>query len=359
MRDDEKNVVQFPDTTALEAEAAEWVVRLDGDEATAADRAAFLEWQSRSAYHREIAARLSGLWRELDFLQEHADPVCAVRGGVPEPGKSIRRGLRPKSWTRPWAVAAAASILLAVAAIPVLLGLRTVPVTSLAYETAVGQHKTVSLPDGSKANLNTNSRIEVVFSGEQRDVRLVRGEAYFEVAHDAQRPFAVHARSGLVRDVGTVFDVRLLPKTIDVTVVHGSVELARLSGDKESGGKKEEHLAFITAGQQAQFGRKVVSLALVSDAAIDRMLAWRRGVLIYNGQPLAQVVGDFNRYTNIRIEIADPSLNAISVGGYFEIGKTDALFEALENNFGVRVERLDANHVRLFANRERIRKTGG
>lgn len=341
MRDTDKKVVQFPDTAGLEAEAAEWVVRFDSGDATAEDYASFQEWQNRSAHHREIAARLSRLWSDLDTMKALVEPL----DGSPAVASSRMRAF----WHRPRTMGLAllaASFLLVIVAVPIYNALRYSPPTIIAYETAVGAQRTVSLPDGSTVSLNTNSLVQITFSRQRRDVRLVRGEAYFEVAHDEKRPFAVFAGRGVVRDIGTAFDIRLLPKAVDVTVLRGNVELAALMQASSPG---ERHLGVLAAGQNAVFDRGVDRLSLVSDAAINRRLAWRQGVLVYAGEPLAQVVADFNRYTDVKVEIGDPKLRDLRVGGYFEIGKNDAFFESLKDNFGIRVQWRDDSHVQLLA----------
>jgi transmembrane sensor len=95
------------------------------------------------------------------------------------------------------------------------------------------------------------------------------------------------------------------------------------------------------------FGQKVERAEVVSDAELSRKLAWRQGQLIYSGQPLAEVLADISRYSDIEIELADPALGNLPVGGAFSVNQTDAIFAALENNFGVHVEWIDARHVRL------------
>ena len=337
MRDTDKNVVPFPDAAAVEAEASEWVVRFDGGKATADDYARFQEWQNRSPYHRDAAARLFRLWGDLDALKALAAPVAAA------PAK-------PTSWRRarlPYWAAAAACVALVLASAPTYMALHTDPPVVTTYQTAVGAQKTIALADGSTLALNTNTTVRVVLSDKRRDVHLLRGEAYFEVAHDDKRPFAVFAGQGVVRDIGTAFDVRMLPRAVDVTVVRGSVELAALSAD--AGQSAERHLAVLAAGQNAVFTYRVHRLSLVSDAAINRRLAWRQGVLVYAGEPLAQVVADYNRYTNVKVEIVDPKLNDLQVGGYFEIGKSAAFLEALSDNFGIRIQWRDAHHAELVA----------
>jgi transmembrane sensor len=334
MRELDKNVVPFPDAAAVEAEAAEWVIRFDGGDATPEDYTKFQEWQAKSPQHREAAARLTRLWADLDAAKDFAKPL-------PSPRKS-----NPWRWPL---VAIAASLLLAIGGYPLYRSQQQVPPVVTNYRTNVGVQKTVTLADGSTVQLNTDTAIRVEMSGTHRNVHLLRGEAYFEVAHDERRPFAVFAGQGLVRDIGTAFNVRLLQRSVDVTVVKGNVELAALARD--SGEMHEQHLGNLAAGQNAVFSRKVDRLSLVSDTLINRRLAWRQGVLVYSGEPLAQVVADYNRYSDIKVEVAEAKLNALQVGGYFEIGKSAVFLEALKDNFGIEAQWRDDRHVVLVSKR--------
>jgi transmembrane sensor len=215
------------------------------------------------------------------------------------------------------------------------------------FATAIGAQKKFTLADGSAVTLNTNSRIDVEILGDRRDVHLVRGEAFFDVVHDKTRPFTVYANQYVVRDIGTAFAVHLLEKgLVNVRVTKGSVEIAaRTREGKVADGAKS--LGVIVAGHDVVFGQKIERAAVVSDAELGRKLAWRQGQLIYSGQPLAEVLADISRYSDIQIELADPALGNLPVGGAFSVNQTDAIFAALENNFGVHAEWIDARHVRL------------
>ena len=200
--------------------------------------------------------------------------------------------------------------------------------------------------------LNTNSRLDVDFSDNRRDVHLVRGEAYFEVVHDKTRPFTVYANNFVVRDIGTAFDVHL-SKTglVEVGVTKGSVEVTPANGGHISGTVKS--LDVLIAGQNIVLGQKVERAEVVSSADMGRKLAWRQGELIYTGQPLGEVLADISRYSDIKIELADPALENLPVGGAFRTDQIEAIFTALENNFGVHAEWIDPQHVRFTSGREK------
>jgi len=347
-------ILAFPDLAALDAEAAAWVARFDAGEVSAKDQAAFQAWLNRSALHREAIAEYGNFWSEFDTLRQLTNPIGAER----EIGIQAKP---PAGGTKYWLAAAAASVLVMVAAggfflqqkaperqqITVRQQVPDRPSARQSYATAIGGQKKFALADGSVVTLNTNSQIDVEIRGDCRDVHLVRGEAFFDVVHDEKRPFIVHANQYVVRDIGTAFAVHLTEKgLINVRVTKGRVEIAARAGEGQAS-LRAKSLGILSAGQDVLFGQKIERAEIVSDAELGRKLAWRQGQLIYSGQPLADVLADISRYSDIQIDLADPALRDLPVGGAFSVNQTDAIFAALENNFGVHAEWIDARHVRL------------
>ena len=353
---DKGKILAFPDTAAIEAEAAAWVARFDAGDVSAKDQAAFQEWLNRSALHREAVADYGNLWSEFDALKSLA--------GGREPGGEIAvRDDRPVllKQAAPWLAACAAAVIVAVGGTvffhprplpPVLAKAEHRPAAPLFYETTIGGHERVILADGSSVVLNTNSRVNVEFTGNRRDIHLVRGEAYFEVVHDKTRPFTVYANNYVVRDIGTAFDVHLQKAgLVEVRVTKGSVEVAPASSTQAADDAKS--LGILVAGHDIVLGQKVERAELVSSADMGRKLAWRQGQLIYTGQPLGEVLADVSRYSDIKIELADPALASLPVGGAFRTDQIEAIFTALENNFGIHAEWTDPQHLRFTSGREK------
>jgi transmembrane sensor len=343
---EKENIVRFPDAGAIEAEAAEWLVRLDCGTLSGEDYAAYREWLARSPAHRDTFARLSVVWSSLDAAKAYADPLPGVAAGSAEPVKKHR------GWHWKIATAVALVLVLAGGGLAYWNWPEPAPVV-IAYETPVGAQRTVTLADGTSVLLNTASRIEVAYSRKARDVRLVRGEAYFEVVHDNARLFTVISGIRQVRDLGTAFAVRESGKALEVTVAKGAVELVVAPAAENA-----ERVGVLNAGQSAAFDRKLTYKRQLSAVELNRQISWRDGVLVYAGEPLAKVVADFSRYTNVKIELADPHLADLPVGGYFEVGKLPAVLEALESNFGVHVTWVDQAHVRLSAAHRVAQKSG-
>jgi transmembrane sensor len=358
---DKGRILTFPDAAAIEAEAAAWVARFDAGEVSAKDQAAFQEWLSRSALHREAISEYGKLWSEFDALGQLIDTGEAPR-------ETAARDDRPVllQRARPW-LAACAAALIAVAGGGLFLHSKpqkiatvqsspavqpSLPPTRVSYETPVGGQKRITLADGSSVILNTNSLLDVDFSDKCREVHLRRGEAYFDVVHDKARPFNVYANHYVVRDIGTAFNVHLSETgLVEVGVTKGSVEVKPVHGGQ--GSSQAKSLGIIAAGHNIVLGEKIERPQIVLNADMGRELAWRQGELIYTGQPLAEVLADIGRYSQIKIELADPSLANLPVGGAFRTDQIEAIFAALENNFGIRAEWVDAQHVRFTSGHDK------
>ena len=320
---DRGRILAFPDTAAIEAEAAAWVARFDAGDVSARDQAAFQEWLNRSVLHSDAIAEYGKLWSEFDAL--------GLLAGSSEAGwETGVRDSRPDMLerARPW-LAACAAAAIAVAGGAAFFHPRPAQLAKIenhhaagfvpakySYETAVGGQKKITLADGSSVILNTNSRLEVDFSARCRNVHLIRGEAYFDVVHDQTRPFTVHADNYVVRDIGTAFDVHLSKAgLVEVGVTKGSVEVKPAHGAPVS--RTAKGLGVLVAGDDVVLGQEIASVEAVPRADLGRKLAWRQGQLIYTGQPLSEVLADVSRYSNIKIDLADPALENLPVGGAF------------------------------------------
>ncbi len=337
-------IVKFPDRKVIDAEAVAWVARLDGDAMTDEDHAALQVWKAQSPQHKETLERLSGLWGDMDLLSQLEAEEVDLQETVSVPEKiALLSRYQPVK-----AFALAASLALAVIGAYLYISSPFGVAESQVYSTGVGGQRMVDLADGSSVLLNTDSQVEVRYSGSARSLRLVRGEAYFDVAPEAHRPFSVYAGDGLVEAIGTAFTVYLNDRNIEVTVTEGEVALASLVPAEEKGkAAKPDALAKVKAGGYAVFNQKLERLETLATKDLNRKLSWREGVLFFAGDPLAKVVEDISRYTDLDISIEDEAIRAMRIGGYFKVGDVDAMFEALETSFGVHVERTGGNRVLL------------
>lgn len=346
---DKGKILTFPDAAAIEAEAAAWVARFDVGDVSARDQADFQQWLNSSALHRDAIAEYGKLWADFDALRL----LIAANGAGQQAAAHFDGPGNLKEVIARFALCAAVVAVVLGGALfsrpqsPQLVKAEIHAPPKLSYETAVGGHRRIALSDGSAVILNTNSRLDVDFSSNRRDVHLVRGEAYFEVVHDQERPFTVYARNYVIRDVGTAFDVHVSKTgTVEVGVTKGRVEV-RSADAKSLPGAATKSLGPLTAGHDILLGQKVEQVAIVSSVDMSRKLAWRQGELIYAGQPLSEVLADVSRYSDIQFEVADPKLESLPVGGAFRTDQIDAIFAALQNNFGIHAEWVDSQHVRL------------
>lgn len=324
----------------IEARAAEWLARKDGSDWTPAREAELGAWLSESTANRVAYLRLEAAWVRADRLIALRAPKIAPRNEV-----GARGGFRlPWRWQMPsvglpsFGVAAALVGVLA-AGITLTAGLGTrggIGSALLAgtsyYSTDIGEQETVPLGDGSKVELNTNTRLRVAVSKEQRTVWLDHGEAYFEVAHDPSRPFVVFASGHRVTVVGTKFSVRRRDSEIQVRVKEGKVLL------DVPGAAQPSPPAVVIGGDIAITKASETLIAERSADEVERQLSWRQGVLAFDSWTLAEAAREFNRYNRKKLIVADSSAASIRLGGSFEADNVEAFARLLEQGFGLHVQ---------------------
>jgi transmembrane sensor len=175
---------------------------------------------------------------------------------------------------------------------------------------------------------------------------LVRGEASFEVAHDAARPFIVSAGKMAVRAVGTRFDVRRLDNSVEVIVDEGKVAVGDPSVLESKGGPLATSIPQLTAGQSAFANGSGIQLRALPKRELARKLAWQNQMLVFDGESLADVVVQFNRYNDRQLVIADPALAKLKIGGYFRPTNLDTFVSVLHSDFDIQARR-DGNRLLL------------
>lgn len=338
-----------PGASSANRQASAWLVLLESGDATDEDRARFEAWLAEDPGHREAHAALSETWGRLTAMRERVraagdampDPELAM-GALDVPGRA-RRHTHGSTW------AAAAAVLVA-AVLGGLLFLPGDPV--IPCRTDVGERRTVSLADGSTVELNTDTELLVEYTDEQRRVAMTRGEAFFEVAEEGDRPFVVTAGHGAIRAVGTGFAVRLKsPELVSVMVTQGSVEVLHPVRDRSAAAQPEDPAEppLLRRGQRAEYDRDATHIEEITPGELERIQAWRRGLLVFQDASLAEVISEVNRYTETRIVIADPVIGNLRLGGTFKTGRLDALLEVLEQGFGIQVKRPHPYTIELHA----------
>jgi transmembrane sensor len=385
-------IIEFPDRDIIEDEALEWLIRLDADHPLDKGEECMLdEWLARSPVHRDALKSLNTFWSSANVLSSLAEPSSVV--GLLK--KRCIAYFQPLMHRRRSATFATLLVL----GLMVLgldgFNLKNNADTNGLYVTAVGQQKTVTLADDSVIQLNTNSQVQVDYRQGFRNIRLLQGEAHFDVAKDKSKPFRVYAGSGRVQAVGTAFNVYLKGSDIDVFVTEGRVAVASilnvdnpLPADAHTAhsqantniaddtdayiATRVNGLGEISAGQGALL--KIAGKSVIHDVdggiqdvqrfELERLpgiasstnddnnyhqLAWRKGLIIFTGESLEQVIAEISRYTPVQIDILNPELRNIEIGGQVEVGDTDSMFKALEINFGLTIKRISYNHVQVIA----------
>lgn len=345
---DEK-VIPLPDAKEVDATAAHWIMRLENASLPAAELAEFKAWCGESEQHLSAFNRLSRLWGGLDRLSDLNDLAAAVANSE---ALTESKGFTTHRWIPRIAIGAMAASFIG-ASLFTGSGLFFSQPADLSarYQTAVGEQETIALPDGSEIILNTASLIDVEYSRGVRKVYLKEGEAFFEVASDPDRPFSVDTEKGTVTAIGTAFNVHVRDSKIDIVVTEGRVALETAATDVFK--PSEINTAApstieVAAGQSASFAENVAPIREVEPDNLERQLDWRDGIIALNGAPLEQVVADISRYTDMSIEIVGEDLRQQPVGGYFKIGETNALFDALHIMADIEIERISEKHVRLY-----------
>lgn len=333
--------------------AAEWTAQLTSGELTAAERGALTDWMRESPTHIQglientlIANDLSDLplsRAQIDTwtLEARAAAQDVVPfddfAGTARRARLAMSGGRGKYW------AAAACAVLTLSAVTGYFGWQ-----SDRYSTGLGEQRILTLADGSVVTLNTESTLKIRYSKARRRIDLTRGEAYFKVAQDKDRPFQVMAPDATVKALGTQFNVRLKGETTVVTVTDGRVSVQQQK--KDSGNKAQGEGLLLDAGEEVRIDRSGGSNASHAAAepkrsrvAIQRASAWMQGRVEFERTGLAEVLGEFQRYRKLDILIEDPSLRELKLTGSFDAQDPEAALAYIATISGVAVDRTSDN----------------
>lgn len=361
------------DSRRIECEAAAWLAGRDRGDWSEREQAQLDAWLDADTAHRVAWLRVASAWKQSDRLKALGAGVNV--GVVPPRGHwTLSPFFDPQSalttssgavqasrisnpawrWKRTLLRGlAAASVLLLVVATFGALRHRPQPAVQPAwYQTGVGGSQTVVLSDGSRAILSSDTALSVALSQHERDIVLSRGEAFFSVHKDALRPFVVSAGDYRVIAVGTRFAVRRDSRRMRVVVTRGLVRM-------ESAGSADEpaRTTMLPAGSVALVEGDDVQVRHVPLDEARRLLSWRGGYVSFHDTPLAQAAAEFNRYNTRKLELGDPALAALRVGGHFRADNIDAFVRLLEQVFPVRAEQHGGRTLLLAKKHAREGKT--
>jgi len=307
--------------------AAEWVLRHERG-LSAAEQDEFSAWLAADPLHGAAFAEGRWGWEELDRLVG----LQTSQQAIPDPDL-----LKPKRRARllKFALPAALAFAAALAVVFFRAGdAVTLPAPPAVEPLALIEERL--LPDGSKVELNRGAELRVEFTSTERRIVLVRGEANFDVAKDPARPFVVWANGVAVRAIGTRFNVRLDPASVEVLVTEGRVAVNHPDTDPTAP-------LHVTAGN-----RTVVSFApaapapqvtMTPPAEIEARLAWQPRLLDFNDSYLGEIVAEFNRRNPVRLVIGDEALRELRLSATFRSDNVEGFVRLMESDFGMSAER--------------------
>lgn len=316
------------ETSQIQHTASDWVAQRDSGNWTEADEARFQRWLDASTLHRVEFLRLEAAWNQTRRVRALA---AGVPGNRPPPAGQwnlspfFEKAPAPSQINAGRAGALAASLLLIIAGSFVTWHLWP---AGQQYSTPVGGTASVPMPDGSHVTLNTDSEIRVALSAQERHVELEHGEAFFQVAKDPQRPFVVEAGRKRVVAVGTQFSVRREGDAIQVVVTEGKVRVEDNDPNPP---------VFLTPGAVARVGDAGVLVQRKTLPEAEEALSWRSGTLTFRDATLADAIAEFNRYSERKVVIDDPSVAALKIEGNFRANNLTAFLELLQGGYPVKV----------------------
>lgn len=327
-----------PDDPVMETQAATWFVRRQG-EVSEKDERAFHDWLAQSAAHRLAYEQIAGVWHELDAMPQHE--VERLRAAYSQP--AVREGKRPalaspgrRAFVPRFALAGTAFALAGGGAIAWNWWWQSSPTFTQAWQTRRGEFQTVSLPDGSTVELDTETHVEARLFRHRREVRVVRGQAMFTVKSDPDCPFDVLARDVKVTVVGTRFSVRCT----DTGLEHGNVRVeveegcVRVASARPDGGG--QRVVELVAGQMVATDADGL-LGAISAIAPAEVAPWRQGRVTFNDTTLLRALQEFERYEAMNVVVDDPAVGAMRLTGSFDIGQASRFVRALPRVLPVRV----------------------
>ncbi len=300
----------------VRAEAAAWVAQLHDEQRSPHLEARVHAWLGENEDHRRAFNRMTHVWERSGLIRMRArGDACATRTG-------------PRSRVTPRALTLAATLILA--GIVIVYFWRDDAVV-----TGVGQQQVRLLRDGTCVVLNTDTRIEVNYDERARRVRLIRGEAWFDVSKRPTWPFIVSVDGQEIRALGTSFIVRHDDtQGLSVTLVEGRISVAPTARNDEAPPQAPQILA---PGQRLLIARN--HAPTLDRPELTRVTAWERGRVEFEDTPLGDAANEMNRYSRTHVAVADAKVAQLRIGGVFRAGDSDEFARTVTAAFGLRANR--------------------
>ncbi|HTO41725.1 MAG TPA: FecR domain-containing protein [Rhizomicrobium sp.] len=308
------------DAHRVRTEAAAWLQKHAFWDWSAADEAEFDRWLSASPSHHVAYLRVKAIWERTERLSALRRPF----------------NVRVVPDTRPRKRFIFAGIAVAAILFGLVGGFAVFDLPGFGeqtFTTAIGDRRIITLSDGSRIELNTNSVLRL--GKTHRQAWLDQGEAYFDIVHDAQRPFNVLVAGKRVEDLGTKFVVRTETGKLTVGLFEGKASL------KASQAPEAAELAVLTPGDVATATAHGLTVTTKTRQALRNALSWRQNMLVFSNAPLPEVVAQLNRYNHRKVVIADSSLAQMKIDASIPTNGVDAFVRVAKNYLGLRVETRD------------------
>ena len=295
-----------PNSRKSDAQAARWAIRLSAGSLLPREQQELDAWLQSDPRNRGAFVRAQATWLDLDRVAALGRPGAAERSWPDVQGQAPM--LR-----RRWVLAAGLGAVAATG----IGGWLSWQARRDSYVCGEGEVRRVTLTDGSVMTLNSDSYVRVSYSPARRSISLERGEALFEVTKNSARPFVVSAGNLSVRAVGTAFAVRKGDSKTDVTVAEGVVEVS------DAADLLRQLPTRLVANELAIETHTGIRVKRLTPEDLDRRLAWREGMLDFDGQTLAEAAAEINRHGGKPIRIDDPRLASRPVVGLFQAGDSE------------------------------------
>jgi transmembrane sensor len=327
-------------------QAARWQARFAGGrmQTSAAEKTEFQDWLTSSAEHREAWQQLQVMDSDLHLLSalaRESDRVLTpgLRHTYRRLGKEIAdQHNREKATARRlrfYQQFGAIAATLLVVAVGLLARWEFVEPEPKNHSTAIGEQKNLMLSDGSVVTLNTDSRLAVAITETNRHVYLEKGEAYFKVAKEKDRPFVVSINNRQVKAVGTEFNIKYRKGEAEVIVTEGRVEVAALTHVNPDSNSPLK----LQAGDQVLYSRDKMHQNSLDSKQLAASVIWREGLLVFDQRRLIDVIEEVQYYIPQQIVLGQRDIGEELVGGVFETNNLDALIDAIANSLPVHVVR--------------------
>ena len=305
---------------AMEERAADWLQRRRyWKDWSVGDQEGLEAWLEESPHHAVAYWRLAGGLDRTERLQ-------ALRARRSRTASGLFEAFKP---ALPKLVAAfATAVILGGGALALLNGQQYRSSGPQSYSTGLGGHEVIKLADGSQIELNTDTTLRADITPSHRHITLERGEAFFQIVHDAKRPFVVEAGRQRIIDLGTKFLARRETGRLEVDLLEGK---ARLDG----GNTKS---ALLLPGDRAIATATDLSVTKRPERKLQEQMGWRHGVIVFDNATLADAAAELNRYNQQKIVIVGAGTGQLTLNATLPVNNVGLFVRSAQALFNLQVE---------------------